>query len=385
MPPEESPQQPAPDFRRPSERIASDGLPPRPVQRPMPPGREAPRPFTPAAPDVQAPVPPPSPPAPEQSQPLIPTPETPQFVPPKTKKRRRFVAPLLAVLAVLLIAAGIGVWLHIQAAKNNPDTALKEALLASLDVQQLQTQTTNGTASSVTQYDFSSPTSPLISNQVTFDMNGATFQGKAYGSLQNTYFSYTKLPPSVSSQITSVVQDAWVQLRAKGVLPVGVSPALAKLSDPRYEDFGPVVFGNYSQKTREQLANFMLTHVYNYQKGHVTHTTLAGTKVFVYPIKLDVGYLKIAVQSAAFSVGIAPADVQNAVDALDNFKGADVTLYVSSAQHRIQEIMLKNNGQTTTIAYDHYNNVTLPDEPVTKLTWQEFAPLEAQIESPKKK
>jgi len=261
---------------------------------------------------------------------------------------------------------------------------LKDALFASLQARQLETQTTSGSASSVTLYDFSSPSSPLVSNRATFLMNGASFQGTAYGSLQNTYFSYTKLPPSVSTQIASAVQDGWVQLRSKGVLPASVSPMLANLSDPRSEDFGPVIFGNYSQKTREQLANFMLSHVYSYQKGQVTHTTLAGTKVFAYPIKLDVGYLKIAVQSAAFSVGISPSDIQNTVDALDSFKSADVTLYVDMAHHRIQEIVLKNNGHTTTITYDHYNNVTLPDEPATKLTWQEFAPLEAQIESPKK-
>ena len=310
-----------------------------------------------------------------------------QFTPPRAKRRwKKLILSLAAIIVILLIGGGVLVWMKVQAAKNNPDTAFKDALVASLQTKQIEADTTAGSANTQAQFDFSSMTNPLVSTQSTFAINGKYFSGTGYGSLQNTYFSYTKLPSSVPSSVAGVTLMAWVQLRAQGRLPVGVNPALVNASDPRYQDYGPVIFGNYPLKTSTQLADFLITnHAYRYQTGQVTHTQLANTKVFAYPVKLDVGFIKIAAESAALTSKLTPADLQNALDAYEALRGASGTIYVDRATHHIQEITLQKNGQTTTVVYSHYNNVSLPGEPQTKLTWQYFAPLEAQIEAGKKK
>ncbi len=403
MPPEELPERPGAEPARPSERIARDNLQARPWRRPLEPVREnrevpptpAMPPAQPGPPPAASPQPAPLPTPSSSEQPTIapPPPPTEQSAsvpgpaaapkPQAAKNRRRFILPIVVVLVVLLAGAGTAAWLHEQAIRNNPDTALQDALLADMTLNQVQVQTNAGVTSSQVLYDFSTAGKPLVSNQATITLAGSQFQIAGYGSLQNTYVSYTKLPAKVSPAISSAILNAWVQLRSNGTLPTGVNPTLANVADPRYQSFGLVVVGNYPLKTRQQVVNFLVSNkAYAYDRARVTHTVLSGVKVLAYPVTLNTGFIKVANQSVAVGLNLTPADVQAASDALNAFRGAKATLYIDVATHHIRQLTVNQNGQTTTYAYSHFNNVTLPNEPATKLTWQEFSPLQAQLEAP---
>ena len=318
----------------------------------------------------------PSAPAPQQPKTFIPPP------PPRQPKRwRRFLFISTAALLVLGVGGAIAVWLHVQSVRSNPLTVFNDALNSSLSTTQLQANTTAPTGNRQIDYDFTQTKNPLISSQSTVSLYGTAFQIAGYGSAQNTYVSYASFPPFITKNISSVAQAAWVQLRSKGVDPPTVSGTLNNLADPRYENFGPLVFGNFPIATRTRMVNFLLAqHMYVYQIAKVSKTTLNGAAVLAYPVTLNVNYLKIFVQSAAVSEGFAPNDVQAAVNALTGFKDSMATFYVSAKTHRFVRTTFRQNGQVTTTDYSDYNSATLLNEPETNLAWQDFAATQLQIE-----
>jgi hypothetical protein len=255
-------------------------------------------------------------------------------------------------------------------------------LLASLSLTKLQTQTTAGNSHTEAKYDFSAITNPIVSTAATIQLNGLNFGVDGYGSAKNTYISYTKLPANVNSALATTVKNGWIQIRSNSAIPKDVNPALANLADPRYQAFGPIVTGNFADKTRQQLVRFMQQHhVYKYDINNISKTSLGGEKVLAYPVDIDTSYLKIVNQSAASSEGLSPEDIQAAIDALGELKGAKTTIYVSTSDHTFARLDATRGDQTVTKTYSHYNDVTLPDEPQTKLLWQTFAPFQAQLEA----
>jgi hypothetical protein len=287
----------------------------------------------------------------------------------------------LAVVVILIAAAAIISLSRWQAARNNPDTALLDSLQANLSVTKLEA-TTTGLAQRQVSYDFSDSKNP-ITNSVSSDrLSGAAVELKGYGSAKNTYVSYSKLPASTTPAITSQVQAGWVQLRANGTQPPGVSTILARAADPRSQVIGPVVFANLPASVSRQLAQYMLDHkVYSYSPSDVTKSSLQGKSVLVYSVKPNLGHLKIANQSAAANMGFTPGDVQAAVDALDAYKGATMKLYIDKSTHRVVRADIVQSGGSTTITYATENVPPLPNEPQTKLGWAGFAALQMQIEA----
>ncbi len=344
---------------------------------------------TPPPPPARPPAPPPIAPSPPiQPSPVQPTPppeRSPlQFTPPPPKKRlgRRLLRWGSVVLLVGLISGGVWLFFHAQARQNDPTLAFSDALAASLSSSKLRATITAPDGQSQVQYDFSSLTNPLISNQATIRLAGSEFKLQTYGSTKSSYISYQSVPQSVNRQLSQAVAGAWVQLRAKGIQAPGVSAQLANIADPRYLAFGPVTLGNYAPQTRAQLIKFLQANkVYDYSLQSVTTKTLNGHKVFAYPVKLNIEYLKIAHQSAATSNKFTTPDMQAAITALDSWKGATATFYVTAKTHRLQQIDLSKDDRRATYTYDQYDSASLPGEPQTKLTWQDFARQQWQMES----
>lgn len=294
---------------------------------------------------------------------------------------RKIVLIAAIILAIAALAGGVAFWLHLRSQRNNPATVFRDALTASLSTTQVQSSTISPTGGSQSDYDFTNITNPVVSSQADVQIYGADFQVQGYGSAQNTFASYAKFPAFISKSIADVAQSSWVQLRANGVEPGTVSGVISNLADPRYQNFGPLMFGNFSATTRERQVNYLLAqHVYAYQLAKVTKTTINNQPVFAYPVTLNIAYLKLFAQSLATSEGFKAAEVQAAVNDLGKYKGAATTLYVSAATHRFVRAVFQQNGQTTTIDYGDYGNASLLAEPETNLTWQSFANIQLQIE-----
>lgn len=289
---------------------------------------------------------------------------------------------VLLVIVLLLIGAGAFAFFRFQSQQNNPELAFTDALTANLATPVLQATYNSGEAKSRVVYDFTDLTNPIISNQATVQLAGADFELQTYGTAKDSYLSYRKVPDVINAQLAATVRDGWIKLRVKGLLPPSVNTRLANLADPRYLAFGPVILGNYSPDTRRQLVDFMRAHsVYNYNLKAVTTKTLDGQQVFVYSIKLNLAYLKLANQSAATNNKFTTVDTQAAIAALDELQGAKATLYVTAKTHRLQQVELVKDGKTSSITYSHYGDAALPDEPQTKLVWSDFARLQTQMEA----
>ncbi|MDB5170331.1 MAG: hypothetical protein JWO35_25 [Candidatus Saccharibacteria bacterium] len=333
--------------------------------------------------------------------PLPNLPESERFAPPKPVRKRRKLPKLprfpkfrkpvisgraikiiLIILAVSVVLGGLYALMRYQAYRNNPDTVFKDALQASLSTTKFQSETMPDTTSSKVSYDLSAPTNPMVSSEATIQLSGTSYDVNGYGTAKNTYVSYRSLPKTVSPSLSSVVQNAWVGVRINGALPAGVPTALAGAGDPRNLAYGPVFFANIAPKIRKQQVQYMIAKkVYDYKVEKVTQTKIGDTKVFVFAAQPNVSYLKIANQSAAFSAGLTPADIQDAVNALDNLKGATMKLYIAKSNHQLVRTEITKDNRTVSTTYSYDSNLALPTEPQTKLGWPDFASYQFQIEA----
>lgn len=345
------------------------------------------KPYTPPSQVIAAPQPPIAPAV--EATPAS-TPSTPEPLPAKAPKpkrsKRRLLKTLAKLLFVLLIAgaAAVGALFAVryQASRNDPTKIFSAALTSALSTSQVETKTTIGSNSADVSLDFSVPTNIQSSNQATVSLAGATVQLAGYGSAKNSYISYQKLPSAASKTVTTIAQDAWVQLRANGTLPAGVNATLSNVADPRYQAFGPVVFGNFLPKTSQQLINYATSHdIYHFEPKQVHHQTVDGQKVLAYPTKLGTSNLKILNDSAASSEGFEPGDVQAAVNKFDAYKNAAVTMYVTASGHQFMGVDINLGQAMVQIRYSNFDHVNLPAEPQTKLMWLQFAPIQLQIEA----
>ncbi len=291
------------------------------------------------------------------------------------------MVPVTGLVLIVAVIGGAVSLLHWQDAQNNPATIFSDALQNSYSTTGLNKVIDTNTTKRQVTYDFSNMSNPVVSARETVSMYGSNFEIASYGSAKNTYFSYTKFPSNISPAITGLATDGWVQLRSNGKLPQGVNTTLTDLSDPRYLAIGLLTFGNFSLTTRTQLVNYVKAeHIYAFDANNVDRTTLDGTKVLAYPISLNVAYLKILDQSIAVDEGFSPSDVQDAINALSKWQGAKAIFYVSADSHEFVQIDLEKAGNFTDINYGDYNNASIPGEPETKLTWEDFAPVQNMID-----
>lgn len=406
MPPEEPSSRPEPGRQPyPRRRLSVDGMTSRPMPRPDYLGNRAVIPpfeaIQPVAP--QAELTPKSEPNPQPvALPAAPLPpEAERFAPPPPVKKprqppkffkslkfkkpnisRRIVKIIFIILAIISVLVGAYAFISYKAGQNDPDSVFKDALQASLSTTKFQAVTSADATNSKLSYDLSTPTNPIIGSEATVKLSGINYGIVGYGTVKNSYISYRTLPKAVSPAVTSVVKDAWVGLRLNGALPAGIPTALSRAVDPRSQTYGPVAFANISPKLRKQQVLYMIQHkVYGYSPDKVAKTNLGGKKVLVYTVKPNIGYLKIANQSAALSAGLTATDIQDAVNSLDSLKGATIKLYISSSDHQLARIEITKDNKTTTTSYSYDSSSSLPEEPQTKLSWANFATYQFQIES----
>lgn len=301
------------------------------------------------------------------------------------------VAPKLAIGLAIIGILGAGGWLldkHYKA--QTPEVIFQDTLLNMLATTGLATNASVGPASLSqgptntvrASLDLSVTTNPKVSTSATINFYGSQFQFKGYGDLKTNYISYQDLPPAVSKDIVSAVQGRWLKLRANGLEGTGVPGLLQKLSDPHYQAFGPVIFGNFSESARQKLVNYALANkVYSYKPAAITKATIDDQKVLVYPVKINVSYLKILNQSAASSEGIAPTDIQVAIDALGKYADADIQIAINASTHRVVRLTATSGNIVTAIDYSDFDPTKFPDEPVTNLSWSQFQLTQLQIEA----
>ncbi|HWB39357.1 MAG TPA: hypothetical protein VG604_03925 [Candidatus Saccharimonadales bacterium] len=287
----------------------------------------------------------------------------------------------LVALAALVTGGGTFAWLRYETLQNDPTRVFQSAMHAALSTSQVEI-TTTGTSSTTADLDFSVPTNILVSTKASLNINGSPAELIGYGSASKTYFSYQKLPAGVTGNVAAVAKGAWIQLRSKGLLPAGINANLSHVADPRYQAFGPIIFGNFLPKNANQLIGYAVDHnIYKFNPQKVKHTVQEGTKVFAYPITLDTGNLTILNQSAASSEGFQTGDVQAAINQLDNYKGMKIMIYITSSSHQFFGFDATNGNQTVSIRYSKFDSVKIPAEPQTKLGWANFAALQLQIEA----
>ncbi len=360
-----------------------------PVSAPIP----APQPFEPTTPQIS---PEPTTRHPESTQPLHsahttsgePAPinhdklQSLDKKPAKPKKRKKILIIVAVVMAVILLIGGIVSYARAQAAWNNPDKAMKDAIANNLKLKKVKSQTTSESINSTTEYDFSALKNPTISTESSIPQPKGPINMTGYGSVKNNYFSYTKLPSNLNSQGVKNAIDAVVQTRENGIKFKGVDGMPEKVSDPRYQVISPLLLGNYDDKTRSQLTDFMLNNkVYGYDINKVTSDKIKDEGVLAYPIKINVSYLRVSNQSAVFNMGFDPAEVQLGIDNLAYLEGAKVTIYIRKSDHKFTRIKVEKDGQTRTIDYTNHDDVSMSDEPQTKLIWPNFEPVQNVIDA----
>ncbi len=362
---------------------------PQPVNTPEPaPVMQMPQPASFAPPDLpqQQPAPvaeqPPTvarPPEPvSQQQPMSRL----DFTPPPQKNKRRWMYPAMAAAVVIVMSLGIFSYAKVMAAKNNPDTVMRDALSNSLSLTTLEGTTKSQDTNIITKYDFTNSKNPIVSTEssLTSPKGKATING--YGNIKDTYINYANLPKSVPANISKQMSSSWIQVRQNGELPKDVPDYVVKASDPRYQVFGPIVMSNLEGKTKDQLLDFMIKNkVYGYDAAKVKKEALGDETMFVFPIKLDVSFLKVASQSAALAMGLEPAQIQLATDTMESLRDANVTLYVKAGDNTFARMYISKDGATKTIDLSGYKETKLPDAPQTKLLWEGFTPIQNQIEA----
>lgn len=325
-------------------------------------------------------------PAPVPTELTAPEQPAPAAVEPAVQKRSHWLRTALKVFFVVLVTAAFGggafAILHMQATHNSPQEIFSNALQSALSTTQLQTDTSDSVNHSTVNLDFTVPTKVTSSSLSTVSINGGAAIIRGYGSVASTYISYQKLPPATSTATAVVAKDAWVQLRQKSVLPPGVSAVLTNAADPRFQAFGPIVFGNFPTKTQNQLLNFANNHhVYDFDPKKVTRITREGKTLLVFPVKLNTSELEILNESAGGSEGLNSGDVQAAVSFIESLKTATVTMYVAASSRQFTGVDIEQGGQTTSFRYSNFDHATVADEPQTKLTWAQFASTQLQIEA----
>jgi hypothetical protein len=242
------------------------------------------------------------------------------------------------------------------------------------------------TSSSLTSsavYDFSKAKDPIISSDVTVKRYDSSFNISTYGTSSDTFYSYTGLPSTVDTSLAEQAKGKWVQLRKSKVLDHTVSHEVSGLADPRIQLFGPILVANLDDKDREQTVNFLVkNNVYKFKAEKFEKAKVGDQKALVMPVVLDVGYLKVAMQTAALTMGYTPADIAEAIRAIDVYKSAKADLYISSRGHKILRLdITDSSGNKTQYDYSNFDEAKVSAQPTVSMPWAEFAPTHWKIEA----
>jgi hypothetical protein len=291
----------------------------------------------------------------------------------KIKLTKQVVLPVLVAGVIAALGSGVYAFVGWQASQKDPAVVLRNALTNNLSQSTVEMVTSHAGETVTARLDLSQPANPVVSSETNFQMYGSAFSAESYGTLESGYVRYTNLPGTVHAQTAKSVKNNWVEVRGKDK-PAGLDLRLAKLSDPRYQMFGPVLYGSYPESAKQQLVKFMVDQqVYKPTTGELKTTELNGEKVYEMPVKLNVGFLKVAQQSAAASLAYPPQTVQTSVSDMDNYKDGTSTLYISTKEQRVVRFSFSKTGYEATIDY-RTSSGSMASQPKAQLAWQAFAP-----------
>ena len=297
--------------------------------------------------------------------------------------QRKVLIPSAALSVLALVGWGANALVAYNRMQASPDTIYKDALSNALVTNQVQISKISDTEQVTSLIDSSNLKSPRVSTDTTTSIAGAQFKLKTYGTVKNSFFSYTNLPDGLTGNTAKAVENHWVILRKDGQLPAAINTALSNAADPRYQAFGPLLFSNLPPKTSHTIANYLADHhVYGYKLASVKQAMLGDKKVLVFSGKFDADYAKIANQSVATSEGFNIGDIQRVVDSLTVFKDGTSSLYVDASTRQPVQLVLKTKtGQTTTYSYSNHGHVSLPSQPSSNIDWPQFASTQLQVEA----
>ena len=297
--------------------------------------------------------------------------------------RRQVLIPA-AVVAVIALA-GWGAYAGVQYLRMqaSPATIYKDALANALMTKQVQIGQQVGADTTTTMLDLTHLTSPRLSAESTTSIGGNSFSIKTYGTISDTYVSYTKLPTGLSTSTVSAATNHWVQLRKGGLLPAGINASLSNTADPRYQAFGPLLFANLSPQASHTTAQFLVDHkVYGYTLSKVHKVALGDKQALLFSGAFAADYSQIAIQSLATSEGLSVNDVQRIVDAVGAFKGGTSALYVDPGSRLpLRLVLTTSTGQTAIYDYSQFNAAALAARPTSNTDWPQFATQQLQLEA----
>lgn len=316
-------------------------------------------------------------------QPLAPAFESAVTPPaPPRAARRRWPRRLALAGGVLLMCAlvGSGFWYYRQ--QHSPEAVMQAGLSKSLQSPFFSIHSTTPNGTSAAEFDASQPKTTHLSSEATIRLHGAQYGIRGYGSSVESFFAYSTFPDGIDARTQTTVRDAWVQVRTASKQPAGVPQAIVHAIDPRYHIFTPVVRFNASPAQQKQLLRYAQDQrVYAYDPKAVTTTSWAGERVYAYPIKLNLAYLKVMQQTIVSTFGASVQDLQSAATSLDYLKHAKNTLYISIGGKEIVGFRSEYKGSTYTYTYDSNQRSKSTSRPQTKLAWASFATSQLQLEN----
>lgn len=288
-----------------------------------------------------------------------------------------------ALLGVAVFATCIYAFAAYQSNRSDPATILSDALNNHLQLQSVEVQSSTGQVKSNTAFNFSSPREAILSGSATLDRYGSAFSLSTYGDSKKSFIKYDQMPQAIDSQIQKQLQGKWLQLTENGTSVPGASHELADLANPKSQSFGLLIMGNFDEKTRKELANFMIKNkAYKIETGKPVSTKVGKHKAIVLPISLDIGFVKVGMQSAAVSLGYSPNDVAEAVRSVDAYKDAKADLYIAKNGRKILKfVVTTKDGKTREWSYDKFNKTSVNGGPSGAVSWVKYGQYVWQAES----
>ncbi len=285
------------------------------------------------------------------------------------KPRRRWVLPLLIVIAVAIIVTGV--ILLVQKHRNDPSVLFDQALTQSLSTSSITETRANDNDATVTALDVSKPKTAKLGTLTTKNLGADTYV-KGFGTMQNTYLAFGSDPAKQTNTPTRLL-DQWIAVRKDGNLPISASQTpLFTLSDPRYQLLQPWIFGNFDSKTRgDLLKQIKSTKLYSFAAKDVKQVTMDNQLTYVYSLTLDGTKLAAYETKAGAAYGISPTDTTSLTGGLLNTK-IPVHLYIQKSTHQITRIDTVTNGIPTTTTFRARNNTKVSAEPTARFTYTEY-------------
>lgn len=284
----------------------------------------------------------------------------------------------MAVLAAGVL--GVGVW-RWTVYRNSPAVIFGDALSNALHTQQVKQFWHTGTDASSVIFDLRNTKKPRTTTIITKSFGADTYV-KGYGTMQNTYLAYASNPQSQSATPTELL-DRWISLRTGGKLPAqSEANSMIARVDPRFQLFGPWLFGNFSQAERSELIKLAESRqLYTFDAQQVQPMQRGDQMLLVYQVKVSSAMLANYNYRAAAFFGVPRHEAERA---LEPFKDTQqVKFYIDADLRQLVRLEGTSNGIAYTMDYgDHTGDAAgVGTEPGADLTYPQYLELLSALPS----